>query len=130
MLIRQIRKSVAVQGSDVNSLFAPGMLGIRSDFCGGEQPGREMVLGRIYVLSAALDRVVVLVAGHPGDVEEDPAHGVRDPGLEGAETLDEFLVTLASWGEERKGKVRVQFPDLEITFFAIEMHSCQLTEIG
>ena len=86
------------------------MLGIRSDFCGGEQPGREVVLGRIYVLRAALDRVVVLVAGHPGDVEEDPAHGVRDPGLEGAETVDEFLVTLASWGAKRKKWDVFSFP--------------------
>ena len=74
---------------------APGALGVGRGLGGGDQPRGQVVPRRVHVLHAPLDRVVVLVAGHAHDVEEDLPQRVRDAGLDGAEAAGELPVAAA-----------------------------------
>lgn len=78
------------------SFISPGLLGVSVDVGRGEDPGWDVVLGHVHVLHAPLDRVLVLVAVHAGDVEEDPAQGGGDPRLHRAKTSHELAVALAT----------------------------------
>ena len=66
------------------------------DIGDGENPWGNVVLGRVDVLGAPLDRVLVLVARHARNVEEHATEGRGDARLDGAEAGEEGAVALAT----------------------------------